>query len=50
MAILPHADSEKYGNEVARLSAEFEKENRRHVVLNDSDVFVVDNLKEEVLR
>lgn len=22
MAILPHADSEKYGNEVARLSAE----------------------------
>lgn len=48
--VLPHADSPKYSQKIADASDLFGRKNWRHVVLNDSDVFVVDDGKKEVLR
>ena len=44
MRVIPHADSPKYEAEVISLRQElFDKNQWDYVVLNDSDVFVVDN-------
>ena len=48
--VLPHADSPKYIQKIADASALFDRNDWKNIVLNDSDVFVVDGDKEEVLR
>lgn len=48
--IIPHADSSKYSAAATQRQADFSKNGWRHIVLNDSDVFVIDGTKEEILR
>lgn len=49
--VIPHADSPKYEAVVIRLRQTlFDEKEWKYVTLNDSDVFVIDGDKEEVLR
>jgi dipeptidase E len=51
MRIIPHADSSKYEKEIIEIRSKlFDKNGWKYAALNDSDVFVVDNDKVEILR
>lgn len=49
--VIPHADSPKYEKEIIDLRSNlFDRNHWEYTVLNDSDVFIVDGIKSEVLR
>jgi len=49
--VIPHADSPKYDKQVIEIREKlFDKNGWDYVVLNDSDVYVIDGEKKEVLR
>ena len=48
--IITHGDSIKYKDIIKKRKKFFEKNNDKYIVLNDSDVYILDGDKEEVLR
>jgi dipeptidase E len=48
--VMPHADTDWYGEVALRHKAYFEGRGWKYVLLNDADVLVVDGEKKEVLR
>ena len=48
--IIPHANSDKYAEAAATRERLFAREALKYIILNDEDVFVVDDDKSEILK